>query len=1125
MTAEAALVAADEAARDAALDVGRSFIVQAPAGSGKTELLIQRYLRLLSVVEQPEEILAITFTRKAAFEMQARVLAALQDALEGKDDETEAHERVTLEAAARALARDRRMHWRLVESPHRLRIQTIDALNASIARSRPLSSGLGAATDVVSDDSARSIYRSAAAATLDWLVAGGEDGAAVEQLLVHLDNNVALYLEHIARMLETRDQWLGMTGTGRDARPDERAVRAKLEQLIADQVVAHLARVRRLVPEPFVPTLLHLGRYAAASLAKEAGPGHALAALASLRQLPEATLSDVAAWRALAELLLTREGEWRRTVNRTIGLPPGDTGKKGEMLGMLERLAEHAALAAALHGVRRLPAPRYSDEQWTVLLALLRVLPLAVAELRRILAEQRVTDYIEVAMAAHEALGHVEAPGDIALLLDYRVQHLLIDEMQDTSVAQYALMEKLVAGWQPYDGRTLFCVGDPMQSIYRFRNAEVGEFLLARDRGVGDVPLESLVLRRNFRSDERLVQWFNSVFSAVFPAADDIAAGAIAYAESVPVPGRSGRGEVRVHPLFGAEPDSEAERGVQVIRECLGRGGPVAVLVRSRAHLKSLLPKLRSAGIDYQAVDIDRLTDLPEIVDALALTRALCHRDDRVAWLGLLRGPWIGLTWRDLHALVVNDRQRTVWELLHDESRLAALSADGAERVAALLEELSPLLQGHGTRSLPETVESAWYRLGGPCLLRDAGQVENVYRFFDVLARLERAGTLNDVAALEERLDQEALATANADTRLQIMTMHKSKGLQFDHVVLFGLGRHAERADKPVLGWLDVPDGEGGRGFLISPLGARGEVDSDPVHDLIQARLRDKDRLEQNRLLYVACTRARRSLHLVGHVPLAGDRSGFGAPRSGSLLQRIWPPLRPHFEVAFHERVAAPAVVERPVLVEPVLERLRTLRPRPELPPLPGDGLERASDAAEYLVDYDWAGASARHAGSIVHRCLQLITEGRLGTNPDETTLASLTSRIAGELGVPADMLADVRARARGALDRVLDDATGRWLLSGPGHAELPITGLRDRRIESVVIDRVRIADDGVHWVVDYKTGTHEGGDLERFLAQEVGRYRPQLARYADLYRNFADAPVRAALYFPLLQRFVEVPL
>lgn len=1125
------LVEADRAARRDALDVWRSFIVQAPAGSGKTELLIQRFLCLLSIVGQPEEILAITFTRKAALEMQARILGALRDARDGVAAGS-VHQRMTLEAAGRALARDEQQAWRLVESPQRLRIQTIDALNAAIARSVPLSSGLGAMTGVVSDDAARTVYREAAAATLDWLMAGGDDGAAVEQLLVHLDSNSFLYLDHIARMLETRDQWLAMTGTGNERRVDEAAVRSRLESMIADQIIAHLRQVKRLLPGAFTPTLLRLGRYAAASLEREYGPGHVLEALATLQQLPGASLSELAAWRALADLLLTRDGDWRRTVNRTIGLPPGDEGEKEEMLDMLERLAGHGELAEALHQVRRLPAPRYPDVQWRILLALLRVLPLAVAELRRIFAEQRVTDYIEVALAAHAALGDMENPGDIALLLDYSVKHLLIDEMQDTSIAQYALIEKLLAGWQPQDGRTLFCVGDPMQSIYRFRNAEVGEFLLAREEGVGDVPLESLLLRRNFRSGERLVRWFNRAFAEVFPREDDVAAGAIAYAESVPVESRKGQGEVRIHPVFGADTDDEAGAALEAVRACLAldANGSVAVLVRSRTQLPPLLRRLRSAGIDYQAVDIDRLTDLPEIIDLLALTRALCHQNDRVAWLGLLRGPWIGLTWADLHALVSNDRRSTVWELLHDTTRRSSLSDDGAARIAALVEEIAPHLAGHGTRSLQETVERTWYRLGGPFLLGDAGQVENACRFFDVLARLESAGTLADVAELEDRLDQEHVATrVSASVRLQVMTMHKAKGLQFEHVVLYGLGRRASPGSKSLLGWLSVPGRRGGRDFLISPLGARTEPVSDRLHALIESRLRARDRLEQDRLLYVACTRARRSLHLVGHVEVRADGGSLRGPQAGSLLQRIWPALRPAFEAAFGRAGSSSpgGPRSRAVFVSPRLQRLPTLRPAPALPPVPGEGVSTGVDESGALrtVDYYWAGSTARHAGSIVHRCLQRLSEGRLATEAvAEAALLSLTGRWAAELGVPADSVAAVALRAKEALDLILSDETGRWLVFGPGHAELPITGVRDGRVESAVIDRVRIDADGAHWIVDYKTGTHEGGDLDRFLAQEVERYRPQLGRYAALYRNFVDAPVRAALYFPLLQRFVEVP-
>lgn len=1132
MEIESSLVEADRAARRNALDVSRSFIVQAPAGSGKTELLIQRFLCLLSIIEQPEEILAITFTRKAALEMQARILKALQEARAGIAPGS-AHQRVTLQAAQRALARDEQQGWHLVESPQRLRIQTIDALNAAIARSVPLSSGLGAMAGVVSDDAARTIYRAAAAATLDWLVAGGDNADAVEQLLVHLDNNSALYLGHIARMLETRDQWLAMTGPGQDAQFNEIAVRRRLEIMIGDLIVGHLRQLRSLLPDAFTPTLLRLARYAAASLEREHGPGHVLEALTGRRELPGASLSELEAWHALAELLLTRDGEWRRSVNRTIGLPPGDEGEKAEMLDMLERLAGYAELAEALHQVRQLPAPRYPDAQWRILLALLRVLPIAVAELRRLFTERRVTDYVEVALAARAALGDRENPGDVALLLDYSVRHLLIDEMQDTSIAQYELIRKLVAGWQPQDGRTLFCVGDPMQSIYRFRNAEVGEFLFARQQGVGDVSLESLVMRSNFRSGEHLVQWFNGVFADVFPAEDDIAAGAIAYAESVPVESRLGQGEVRVHPVFGAEPEEEAAEALEVIRECLAAegDGSVAVLVRSRSLLPPLVRKLRAAGIDYHAIDIDRLTDLPEIIDLLALTRALCHLDDRVAWLGLLRGPWIGLTWADLHALVVNDRRSTVWELLHDPMRVSSLSDVGAARVAALVEELSPHLDGRGTRSLQEAVERIWYRLGGPCLLEDAGQVENAARFFDVLARLESAGTLVDVARLEERLDQEHVAThGSANVRVQIMTMHKAKGLQFEHVILYGLGRRAITGGKSLLGWLEVPDRRGGRDFLISALGARTEAEGDRLHALIESRLRARDRLEQDRLLYVACTRARRSLHLVGHVELAADGESIREPQAGTLLRRVWPSLRSAFETAPGRVAPSSGVGSRAsaVFVEPPLRRLPALRPVPVLPPVPG--ARGGSDPGEHgpasVVDYDWAGSTARHAGSVVHRCLQRLSEGRLAmealANP---TLVSLTVRWAGELGIPASGIAAIAARAKEALELILRDERGRWLVFGAGHAELPITGIREGRVESVVIDRVRIDDDGTHWLVDYKTGTHEGGDLDRFLAQELERYRPQLGRYAALYRNFVNAPVRAALYFPLLQRFVEVPL
>ena len=383
-----------------------------------------------------------------------------------------------------------------------------------------------------------------------------------------------------------------------------------------------------------------------------------------------------------------------------------------------------------------------------------------------------------MALAAGRALGSSESPSDIALMLDYRVSHLLIDEMQDTSIAQYELLRKLTAGWTPGDGRTIFCVGDPMQSIYRFRDAEVGEFLLAREQGIGAVHLEPLTLRRNFRSGENLVHWLNTVFANVLPVKDDIAAGAISYAESVPIEEKAGMGHHEVHALFDTDADGEAAYTLNVLARCLqeDESEDVAVLVRSRTQLTTLLPLLRTAGIEYQAVEIERLTDLPEVIDLIALTRALCHEGDRLAWLALLRGPAAGLRWRDIHCLVQNDSSHTLIELCGELERVQSLSLDGQRRMERLLAVIQPFRSADPVRSLRETVELAWHALGGPALLDDAEQLTNVHRYLDTLDRIAVAGSLLDVRELENRLDDERVSSSvSGQCRLQIMTMHKAE--------------------------------------------------------------------------------------------------------------------------------------------------------------------------------------------------------------------------------------------------------------------------------------------------------------------------------------------------------------
>ena len=583
-------------------------------------------------------------------------------------------------------------------------------------------------------------------------------------------------------------------------------------------------------------------------------------------------------------------------------------------------------------------------------------------------------------------------------------------------------------------------------------------------------------------------------------------------------------GEAVVHPVFGTDRHEEARVGCDVVRTLLERnpGEELAILVRGRTQLPELLGALRRAGIAYTAIEIDKLTDLPEIIDVLALTRAAAHPSDRVAWLGVLRAPWIGLSWTDLHALAHSDARSTVIELLGDADRLARLSEEGRaaiERARPLLEALSAPRR---TGSLRERVEDCWIRLGGPGALAGDTEVENVYRFLDLVEAHETGGTLPDVAELESILDDQKVSSGTR-TRVQVMTMHKSKGLEFDHVLLYGLGRRPGGGKPGVLSWFDMPAGHGGERKVISPIGPLRLVDRDPVHRFIGAAVAEKESHEQGRLLYVACTRARKSLHLVGNVSVGRDGSDFRSARSDSLLHHLWPAIEPDFAAEFGNRIQPASPGDDVEWIEPVRRKLAEPWVLPDPMPLPGSPDRTNPEADREDVEFYWVGTEARIAGTLVHRWLQLLTEGRDGPGPG--AIDRVTRRWLREMGIADAAAGEVSGRVGAAIENTLADERGRWLLEGDGYAELALTGLYDGAVESIVLDRVRVDDGGTHWIVDYKTSTHEGGNLEGFLDAELERYRAQLTRYVALYREYAAVEPRCALYFPLLQAFRELEI
>jgi ATP-dependent exoDNAse (exonuclease V) beta subunit len=975
-------IIADAAERERALDPARSFIVQAPAGSGKTELLVRRFVKLLSAVERPEEILAITFTRKAAAEMRKRVLRELPESR---------------------------------ELGQRLRIQTIDAFCASLTRQMPVLSRFGAQPELVED--ARPHYREAAARALNEL------NTSAERLLAHLDNNIGTATWLLSVMLAKRDQWLRTAGSAPS--------REELE--------ASFARERERV-------------------------------IAAARSLHPAASVEMA-----NQYLTQSERTWRKR-------PPAPP-----------ELVAIAGLREALIALQDMPPERYTDYQWEVLEAILKLLPYAAAHLKVVFGERGEADFTEVAQGAVRALGSPEAPTDLLLALDYRVKHILVDEFQDTSFSQWELLCLLTSGWSAGDGRSLFLVGDPMQSIYRFREAQVALFLRAREQGLGSVKLEPLTLSTNFRSQKNLIDFFNSAFAAILPKAADAFSGAVPYSRAEPRH-RALAGEAATwHAL--PEREAEARRVVELVREAKDRA---AILVRKREALADIVPALKAAGIRFRAIDIEHLGEKQVVQDLYALTRALSHLGDRIAWLAILRAPWCALSLNDLHAIAGSDRHATIWELIQE-----------SENLERFREIVAPAIADRGRRSLRERVEGAWLALGGPACVESATDLEDAEIYLDELESLERAGDLDDLGALDEALRQlYALPDLEAtEDDLQIMTIHKAKGLEFGTVIVPGLDKGPGRADTPLFLWREHYGG-----LLLAPIKETG-ADDDLAYRHLRNLEAEAEDLEAARLLYVAATRAESRLHLLACTKC--DEAGeLKPPASRSLLARAWPVAEAHYARMLPEQLAMDFMhaPRAPIttLTRLELDPARVAPPpgvRWEAPPEPHPGEE---------IEFSWAGETARHVGSVVHRWLQRMAEDEL-RGWDAKRIASLGALFRRDLqrrGVSTAEVARCAEIVARALGNALSDERGRWLL-GPhpeAHNEYRLRGLIQGRIGTYVIDRLFRGADGVEWLVDYKTSRHEGAGVEGFLDRERDRYTPQLRTYAAL-RNGS----RQGLYFPLL--------
>jgi ATP-dependent helicase/nuclease subunit A len=1128
----------DHVQRAQALDISASFCVQAPAGSGKTELLTQRLLRLLAHVQQPEEILAFTFTRKAAAEMRNRLLNSLHEADELRRDPAtdwtalEEHRRLTLQLAAAVLEQNERQGWQLLQNSQRLRLTTIDSFTSWLSAQLPLSANLGARAVITTDMEA--VFSEAIRSTLALLETPGPVSDALQQLLPHLQNNLQTAEKLLQRLLQQRDQWLPLVAS---LEQDGSAARAMLESTLCELIESRLRELTALLA-PFQRDLFALLVFAVGNLQDQ--PEHELHRI-DVTELPGSTAAHTADWRCLTRFLLLASLDGFRSakgLQAKHGFPgQKEAGGKEQQerfktmkaaFGTLCDSLLDAGCLPALQMAARLPDARYAENQWQVLNALCALLPVLAAQLNVAMQSKGVVDHTETSLAALRALGDNDAPTDLALRLDYRIRHILVDEFQDTSSMQFHLIEKLTLGWEPGDGRTLFIVGDGMQSCYAFRNAKVGLFLKARNEGIGTVRPAPLDLRVNFRSDSSVVRWVNTVFSQAFPRLDDLARGGVRYSTSearFPDPLTPG---VHAHLWVDAQDAATASEtrheleASAIAQLCLRlqQEDPeqsIAVLVRSRSHLRELVPALRAAGLRWNASKIDRLLSYPDISDLFTLLRALLSVADGTAWLALLRAPFIGLQLTDIYLLSRHAQagKQSLWSTLLQHGEVAGLSLDARARLQRSVPALQEARYQRQLQPLRQVLEILWIALGGPACLHNAALLPNVATFFNLVEQHAQHGDIADIHMLADVLDRTYGSAVDDSVKLQLMTIHNAKGLEFDVVLIPGLERLPRANDKELLLWHEHLD-EGNRSRpLLALLPEKGQPD-DRLYDYLRFEHEQRDLLESTRLLYIAVTRAVRAAWLFGYVKIGKD--GTFKAASSSLLQRILPVLEAQsVDLQVQVEPLQPATVEAPAefarLPSQPLRRLPANWRHPvahELWPAPPTAVEDDPLHSQLL---------ARTVGELVHIGLKHCVERGhewLQSGDDPPLWRRTLAPLCADAGALANALTSIRAQLRACIE---SPELG-WLFRGglrEDACELALVSYANGYRRDHVIDRTFIDAEGTRWIIDYKSSTPAKGQGQAtFVREQSELYRGQLETYAALFQLPRQA-LKLALLFTML--------
>ena len=827
------VVARDEAARAFAVDPSRNVVLEASAGTGKTRVLVTRYINLLRAGVDPANVLAITFTRKAAAEMRERIVLQLRD--------------LASRSPADAL-RWRELRGRLGD----IEISTIDAFCLALLREFPLEADLDPGFAIADETETPQLVDEA----LDSALRAARRMSAA-------DADVALVL----------------------ARLGERKLKAGLTALLGRRLVAGSA-LRRFLAAGAGPD--GQGAFAAAMAALQAllcgGEGGVDAFLADgpldhpAFGLFTSDVRAVAAGSAASRAVLDRLASYFITTTGKPRSRPAPGFRKEQCVSPAAWKRHSQAVASMAPYVADMLASFERDINRAMARGVERLFHVARGRYRRAMESKATVDFTEGLWRALGLLRRMDEFAQSRYRLEARYHHVLVDEFQDTSRAQWKLVARLIESWGEGSGLShdaplqpsIFIVGDRKQSIYGFRDADVRLLGRAR-RHIGALRPGGRVRRsiaRSFRSAPELLAFTNDLFGAMEVA--NRQRDAFRYRDTDRFP--LGAAEAAPTDALGLVPAASATAAAQIIAGEIARllagavvrdrqtgaprpaePGDVAILFRSRESHREFESALDTRGIPTYVYKGLGFFDADEVKDLVALVRYLSDPASDLRAAALLRSRRVRLSDGALRRL----SPRVARALLEDgDTWLSALPAEDARvlrRLRASLRRWLALADRVPPAELLDVVltESAYaFELQGPRLVQAR---ENLKKVRAVTRRLQNRGYAT-IARVADHLDRlsagdESNAIIDAAGAVNLMTVHASKGLEFPIVFLVNLGRGTGGGGDPILLVQDPATAAP----IVSVGGASREADE-------AARARDRE--ETKRLLYVAVTRARERLYL-----------------------------------------------------------------------------------------------------------------------------------------------------------------------------------------------------------------------------------------------------------------------